>query len=149
MTDKWVYVGGPSGADGQGGASQVLAAHAALLPIGDKGCILYYGGDQWLPPETWEEILTSTNTPEDSPNFPAGFAEINHSRMFDCATAVITDPLSPPSDIFCSGHAFLGDGRLAVIGGTQHFPAELTNLHSGHFRKTSSCSQYNSWLILF
>jgi hypothetical protein len=137
MPDNWVYVGGPSGTGGLGGAAQALAAHAALLPIGDGGCILYYGGSQWTEPKTWEAVEIDANPMED-PLYQAALAEIDHTRIFDCATNVVTNPLTPPTDLFCSGHAFLVDGRLAVAGGTQHFPADAQNWHHDHFRKTSS-----------
>lgn len=37
MGGKWVYVGDASGPDGLGGAAEVLAVHAALLPVGAAG----------------------------------------------------------------------------------------------------------------
>jgi hypothetical protein len=48
MAGKWVYFGAPSGNNGQGGAAQVLAVHAALLPAGAAGQILYFSGSQWV-----------------------------------------------------------------------------------------------------
>ena len=41
----------------------------------------------------------------------------NDPRLWDPATAAVS-PLTPPGyDVFCSGHAFLADGRLFVAGG--------------------------------
>jgi hypothetical protein len=132
MADRWIYVGGPSGADAKGGAAQVLAAHAALVPIGDGRCILYFGGSQWTPPNTWGDVEI-LDDPMKDPRYAAGLAEIDHTRIYDCATQVVTNPLTPSSDLFCSGHAFLPDGRLAIMGGTQHCPPPSKDYHHDHF----------------
>ena len=139
MTDSWSLVDGKaSGPDGKGGIAQVLAVHAALLPIGRSGSILYYAGDQWIEPTQWEAIENET-PPSTDPRYPAAMAEISHSRMYDCATKVVSNPLTPPDDLFCSGHALMGDGSLAVAGGTQHFPdaAEAMDLHHAHWSEFS------------
>jgi hypothetical protein len=91
-------------------SSEVLAIHAALLRTGE---ILYFGGDE-----------------HDAGQNEAG--RIDHTRLFDCATLVVTNLGSPTSDVFCSGHAFLADGRLLVAGGTQHFPSGVGG-HAPHF----------------
>ncbi len=39
------------------------------------------------------------------------------SRLWDPATEKLSTPAQPGYDIFCSGHAFLSDGRLLVSGG--------------------------------
>ncbi|MGH2659194.1 MAG: hypothetical protein ACRDHS_05870, partial [Actinomycetota bacterium] len=51
---------------------------------------------------------------------------IDSTRLFDCATGAITAVASPQvtagavaPDLFCSGQAFLPDGRLLVAGGTE------------------------------
>lgn len=137
MTDAWELVGGQgSGPDGKGGVAQVLAIHSALLPIGTSGSILYFAGDQWIDPTDWEAIENEPN-PALDPRFPAAMQEISHSRMFDCATKLISNPGTPMDDLFCSGHALLQDGSLAVVGGTQHFPepAESKDLHHAHWSK--------------
>jgi hypothetical protein len=41
----------------------------------------------------------------------------NDPRIWDPATATVTPLTKPGYDIFCSGHAFLADGRLFVAGG--------------------------------
>jgi galactose oxidase len=44
------------------------------------------------------------------------FALGTEARLWDPATATVS-PVSTPHNIFCSGHAFLADGRLFVAGG--------------------------------
>jgi hypothetical protein len=61
-----------------------------LLPTGK---VLFYGGD--------------------SPTSPG-----SDTRIWDPATASTTNSLAKPGyDIFCSGHAYLGDGKLFIAGG--------------------------------
>jgi hypothetical protein len=83
--------------------SQILVVHAALLPGGrnNEGTTLYFGGNQNI-----------TNNPY-----------VDNTRLFDCKSYEIIQVLGLPnepnkSDIFCSGHAFLADGRLLVGGGS-------------------------------
>jgi hypothetical protein len=110
-----------------------LAVHAALLPVGPAGKILYFSGSQWVEPTAWEAIENEPN-PETDPHYLAAKAQIDHSRIYDCATQQISNPTSPDADLFCSGHAFLADGRLVVAGGTQHFPVQgTTDLHHAHW----------------
>ncbi|SJM90732.1 Similarity to galactose oxidase (modular protein) [Crenothrix polyspora] len=51
----------------------------------------------------------------------SGAAERNYplqARIWNPATKLMTPPTIPlPEDFFCSGHAFLSDGRLLIIGG--------------------------------
>jgi hypothetical protein len=135
MADSWELVGGQgSGPKGTGGVSQVLAVHSALLPISRSGSILYYAGDQWVEPKNWEAIENEPDPTKDS-RYADAMKEIGHSRMYDCASQVVSNPGTPMSDLFCSGHAFLEDGNLAILGGTQHFPApdESKDLHHAHW----------------
>lgn len=76
--------------------SEVLAIHAALL--GD-GRVLYFSGSE-----------------HNAAQHNAG--EIDHSRIFDPTNNTVGVIPSPTHDLFCAGHAFLGDGRLVVAGGT-------------------------------
>src|SRR6516225_7491627 len=123
MSTRWVYVGLPSGRTGTGGAAQVLAVHAALLPTGAHGMILYFAGNQWVEPKVWEQVIdTHPDDPAAQPGYAAAKAEIDHTRLFDCATKAITNPGSPDADLFCCGHSLLADGRLITAGGTQHWP---------------------------
>ncbi len=133
MAGRWVYVGSASGANGQGGAAQALAVHAALLPAGAAGQILYFSGSQWVEPTIWESIENEPAFGAD-PNYLAGKSQIDHSRIYDCASQQVMNAGSPDVDLFCSGHAFLPDGRLLIAGGTQHFPeAGTVDLHHAHW----------------
>jgi hypothetical protein len=105
--------------------SQILAVHAALLP---SGWILYFGGDQH-----WSTGLSS--------------GAIDNTRLFDPtsnAISPVTFPAGNATDVFCSGHAFIGDGRLLVSGGTAQWgtggdPAHPHSLNFGGER--------GSWLF--
>jgi hypothetical protein len=75
-------------------SSEVVAVHAALLPTGE---VVYYSG----------------NT---GPDVPA------QVRVWNPADgSVRTPPNAPDTDLFCSGHALLPDGRLFVCGGTGRY----------------------------
>jgi hypothetical protein len=89
---RWFQVG-PNNAAG------ILAVHAALLHTGK---IVYFGGDQ-----------------HDSGLNVSG--DVDHTRLFDCDTHQITQVTGLPgnSDLFCSGHAQLADGRILAAGGTR------------------------------
>lgn len=132
MASDWVHVGGGSGPQGVGGIAEALAVHAALLPV-DNGRIVYFAGSEWMEPPAWEAIDNEPFPPAD-PNYAQGKAQIDHSRVYDCRTQQVSNPGSPDADLFCSGHAFLPDGRLVVAGGTQHFPdPQEGDLHHAHW----------------
>ncbi len=57
--------------------------------------------------------------------------ELDHTRLFDCETLQVEPAPSPTTDVFCAGHAMLGDGRLLVAGGTESFPHEMETMHEG------------------
>jgi len=101
--------------------SQVLAVHAALL---SNGRILLFGGDE-----------------HDQGQHDR--SQIDHTRLFDCATGTVVAAPSPSSDVFCSGHAFLPNGRLLVAGGTEAFPNEVGGIHNPHFPGLRDTSIYN------
>ena len=133
MNAKWQYIGSPSGPAGSGGPAQVLAVHAALLPAGESGRIVYFSGSQWVEPNIWEAIENEAQPRKDA-RYPAGKAQIDHCRVYDCATLQVSNPGCPDADLFCSGHALLGDGSLLIAGGTQHFPeAGTADLHHAHW----------------
>ncbi len=46
-----------------------------------------------------------------------GFGQGGNPRLWDPATGNVTNAASPGSNLFCSGHSFLADGRLLVAGG--------------------------------
>ena len=93
------------------GQSQVLAAHAAMLPTGH---ILYFSGSEY-----------------NQVQHNAG--EFDHTRLYDCADGSILYVPSPTTDLFCCGHAFMGDGRLLVAGGTENYPLPAPDYHQHHW----------------
>lgn len=89
--------------------SEILAIHAALLPIGNRGQVVLFGGDEHNPAQAGNDST------------PANPMQVDNTRIHDLDTnpaGVITIG-SPTTDVFCSGHAFLGDGRLMIGGGTE------------------------------
>jgi hypothetical protein len=100
--------------------AQVLAVHAALLHTGQ---ILYFGGDEHDAGQNDRR-------------------QIDHTRLFDCASLTVSVVGSPASDLFCSGHAFLMDGRLLVAGGTEDFPTDQ-GPHAPHFPGLRDASIFN------
>jgi galactose oxidase-like protein len=137
---SWIFVGAASGPSHMGGAAQVLAVHAALLPVGPAGQILYLGGDDWVYPDKWQAILNQPNTHADPAKYTAAKSQIDNTRLFDCKTQQISNPGTPDFDVFCCGHAFLPDGTLLVAGGTQDYVildnASPHNLHFGGSRQS-------------
>ena len=76
--------------------SQILAIHVALVPSGDQGEVLLFGGD-----EHWS-----------AQQEPGG--DFRKTRVYDVRTHALISAAIPSSDsdVFCAGHAFTGDGRL-------------------------------------
>ena len=112
-------------------SADVVAIHAALIPTSNgDGEILLFGGDN-----------------HDHAEARAG--HFDHSRRFNCRAPLtpLIEVNSPSFDLFCCGHAFLGDGRLLVSGGTARFPAEAGPVHSPHqhFDGHSHCAAYQPW----
>jgi hypothetical protein len=88
--------------------SEILAVHAALVPSGDQGEVVLFGGDEhWVAQEE-----------------SAGGDRFKKTRVYDVKThTVVTATIpSPDSDVFCSHHAFAADGRLLIGGGTSKWP---------------------------
>src|SRR5215470_19351651 len=54
---------------------------------------------------------------------------------------------SPTTDLFCCGHAFLADGRLLTVGGTQAWPPGPGQFHSHYdgFSGEKACWTYEPW----
>lgn len=76
---------------------QVNAIHAALLPTG--------------------KLLIVAGSGNDQASFDAGtFRTLLYDPVNGQSRLVMS-----PSDMFCSGHAFLPDGKLLVAGGTQRY----------------------------
>ncbi len=119
----------------------ILSVHAALLPNGPKGQVLLMGGD-----EHWQAQAGNDVT-------PANPANVDRSRVYDVQTKTTQTIGSPTTDIFCSGHAFLGDGRLFIGGGTKSWvggddpgPGDDDHGHDhglGNFGGDVACWVYN------
>ena len=93
-------------------SEDVVAIHAILVPTSNgDGEILMVGGDNHFH----------------GGNIP-GHHNYDHSRRFNCRTqTMIAAPVvTPDFDLFCCGHAFLGDGRPILAGGTAEYPDEAT-----------------------
>ena len=72
------------------------------------------------------------------------------ARLFNPAGPSFSAPIAMPEDFFCSGHAFLTDGRLLVIGGDAPghtnnrayiFTPDPMNPDTGTFTATGSMTQ--------
>jgi hypothetical protein len=103
------------------GDDDVLAVHAALL---HHNTILYFGGDE-----------------HDRAQHDSG--RIDHSRLFDTTTFLVRRAKSPTTDVFCCGHAMLGDGSLLVAGGTEKFEQPEGEVHGHHFPGLHDCWTYD------
>lgn len=105
-------------------SDKILAVHASLLR---SGKILFFGGDQ------------HTGSLNDSD-------DIDHTRLMDARTfriQKITGLVSPPSDIFCAGHAQTADGDLLVAGGTYDWGLE--GEHIDHAAANHFIGSRDSW----
>lgn len=111
--------------------SEILAVHAALVPHGAEGQVLLFGGDE--------------HDPSNADN-----GEFFNTRIYDVHGNRIVNSNSPAADVFCCGHAFLGDGRLFVGGGTEfwrHAEPEHFDMHlrpRKHWSGARECSAYNN-----
>jgi hypothetical protein len=94
---------GPQGA-------QILAVHAALIHT-EK--VVYFSGSEH------DETQHDTN--------------VDHSRVWIPSNNSIQLIGSPTHDLFCSGHAFLGSGRLVVAGGTEKWKDVPDPKHTDHY----------------
>jgi Domain of unknown function (DUF1929) len=97
----------------------VVAVHAALLPTDDgSGEILFFGGSD-------HDLVAHQHGRND------------HTARFDCrrgdAVERLIVPVFTSFDVFCCGHAFLGDGRLLVAGGTDRYTQDVQHPHDGHW----------------
>ncbi|MCC5599755.1 galactose oxidase early set domain-containing protein [Nostoc favosum] len=108
--------------------SQILAVHAALVPNGDEGEVVLFGGD-----EHWSAQQ------EPDGNF-------RKTRVYDVRShSLVPVPIpSPDSDVFCAHHAFATDGRLLIAGGTQQWPESGdAHVHGLDFLGHRRCWLYN------
>ena len=85
--------------------SPVRAIHAALMHTG--------------------KVLLIAGSGNDPAQFAAGTFK---TAIYDPTTGSLRSDISTPYDLFCSGHAFLPDGRLLVAGGTTAYPNSATGL---------------------
>lgn len=94
---RWFLV---EDASGKPLAATAFAVHAALVRTGK---IVMFSGDQHSP----EASIAHRYGP---------------CQLFDCDSLTIEQVDAPTTDVFCSGHALMADGRLLVAGGTESFP---------------------------
>ncbi len=85
--------------------SPVRAVHAALLHTG--------------------KVLLVAGSGNDANQFAAGSFR---TALYDPATDTLRSNVATPYDLFCSGHAFLPDGRLLVAGGTEAYEDEVNDV---------------------
>lgn len=114
-------------------SGDVVAIHAALIPTknGD-GEILLFGGDN--------HDLAAARLGEGGDT-----RQFDHTRRFNCRhpNQALDYVHSPAFDIFCCGHAFLGDERFLIAGGTLRYPADAGGAHHGmHFEGHRHCAVY-------
>jgi len=110
--------------------SEILAVHAALVPNGPQGEVVLFGGD-----EHWGAQAES-----------AGNDLWKKTRVYNVAShsLVAGQVQSPDSDVFCAHHAFIGDGRLLIAGGTSKWPEGGDgHAHTLDFLGHSRCWLYN------
>lgn len=107
-------------------SNKILAVHATLLHTGK---ILFFGGDQHTG------SLNDNN-------------DIDHTRLMDAETfriETITGLVSPPSDVFCAGHAQTAEGDLLVAGGT--FDWRLEGEHIDHAAARHFIGSRDTWIF--
>jgi hypothetical protein len=113
-------------------SENVVGIHAIFVPtLNGDGEVLMVGGD-------------NHSYAGNNPGQPHDYL---HSRRYNCRTGtmVATPVPTPDFDLFCCGHAFLGDGRPLFAGGTAEFPADAAGIHNahGHFDGHRHCAIYN------
>ncbi len=107
--------------------TDILAIHAALVPIGPEGEVILLGGD-----EHWS-----------GQQEPGG--DFRKTQIYDVAAHAMRNVAvpSPDSDVFCAHHAFAADGRLLIAGGTQKWPESDAHGHGLDFLGHRRCWIYN------
>ncbi|MFL5909807.1 MAG: galactose oxidase-like domain-containing protein [Gaiellaceae bacterium] len=109
-------------------SGDVVAIHSVLVPtVNGDGEILMVGGDN-----------------HDRAANIAG--QFDHARRFNCrhTSQALAYVQSPNADLFCCGHAQLGDGRALTGGGTITFPPQSEGIHHAmHFEGHRHAFAYN------
>ncbi|MEZ4584833.1 MAG: DUF1929 domain-containing protein [Gemmatimonadales bacterium] len=91
-----------------------MAVHAALLPTKPRGEILYFGGYR-VEESHFFDVSTSEITVEPHDPDREGWQPVGR---FDPDLDTYPDTVEVEmTNLFCSGHSFLSDGRLLVMGG--------------------------------
>ena len=96
-------------------ANQPTVPHAALVGAAASG--------SWTPPFAWPivgahlAVLPNRRIITWVSSDIVGTTETHHVHTWDPVTGQLTDIGAGTHNIFCSGHTFLPDGRLLVVGG--------------------------------
>jgi hypothetical protein len=108
--------------------AEILAVHAALVPHGHAGQVLFMGGSEHNPSQADEFLNT---------------------RIYDVFDNRLININSPEADVFCCEHAFLPDGRLLIAGGTdswihtEHAHEDAHGQPRTHWSGTRACAIYD------
>ena len=99
--------------------TDILAVHAALLHTGE---ILFFTGNEFWGVQHTDKLY-------------------DHVRLFNCRTFEITQIAVPDniSDLFCCGHAFLGNGNLLMAGGSKELPINHLDIRHTHWIGERRC----------
>ena len=104
--------------------SEILAIHAALMPTNQ---ILMFGGSEHNAAQ----------------NQSGNASDLDNSRLFNLGGGTLIEAIgSPTTDVFCSGHSLLADGRLLVAGGTREWGGD----HEGHEHGLNFLGEHGSWI---
>ena len=96
-----------------------VAIHMHLLP---NGKVLFWGRREWNNDGTTNQSLDEHNcTP----------------RLWDPVNGTFSELPRPGYNLFCSGHAFMADGRLLVVGGHERDSFGVANASVFDFRNNT------------
>jgi hypothetical protein len=113
-----------------GGSCTVSMSQAQLVVIAFETAADESMKGAWAPPIAWPAVAIHASL------LPTGTV-LTYGRMhrppslWDPAQPGTFQTLSHPADLFCSGHTFLPDGRLLIVGGhsgTDNFGTKTTYL---------------------
>ena len=104
-------------------SSPVKSAHAALLPNG--------------------KVLLIEGSANNANQFAAGTFK---TSVWDPVADTFSS-VSTPYDMFCSGHAFLANGKLLVAGGTAGYAADMParTTRTSSTTRPSSTNRCRTW----